>query len=260
MINLTIPLYPYMPSGNVYPWEAPFYTEDIASYERNDARLFYISLGSETGTRLIGPSFFAEGKPCLPDISLESIINRPARIVSIPKNINEEISLKDVNTALDSMAPFTKGDALIITTGWGNSKRWKEMKEEYVTGTPYFSLEAAVRVADFLEEHQSDLMLTDCLYLDGFQDQTNVMEWRSANNWVRLPHPSEHAKAFIRNYSKQDYLSAWKSTQALVKKHWVVLGLSGCDQINSDRLRVHLLPLFIDDVGQSPCCVVAEPF
>ena len=51
MQNLTLPISAYFPVGSVFPWDSPYYTEDIATIERNRAHLFYISMGSGTGTR-----------------------------------------------------------------------------------------------------------------------------------------------------------------------------------------------------------------
>lgn len=258
MINLTTPLYSYMPSGNVYPWESPFFTEDIASYERNDARLFYISMGSEMGTRLVGPAFFGEGKTYVHEIPLQSILNRAARVISIPKMAGEVIALDDITAALKRLGSFNKGDAVIIATGWGDNTRWKELGEKYVTDSPFFTPEAAAYLSHFMQEQASDLLLTDCQYLDGFNGQSKVDEWLEASNWVRLPYPSEHAKAFIRSIPKQEYLEIWKSTRTILEKSWAILGLAGCNQIESDRVQIHCLSLFIDNVGQAPCTVVAE--
>jgi kynurenine formamidase len=258
LINLTIPLYPYIPSGSVYPWESPFFTEDIANYERNDARLFYISMGSEIGTRLIGPALFGESKPCIHEIPLQGILNRAARVVSIPKTDGGAIALDDITAVLERPGSFDKGDAVIIATGWGDNERWKVLGEKYVTESPFFTPEAAAYLSQFMQEQQSDLLLTDCLYLDGFKEQSKVGEWLEASDWVRLPYPSEHAKAFIRGFPKQEYLEVWKSTQIILEKSWIILGLSGCGQIESSRVQINCLPLFIDDVGQAPCTVVAE--
>lgn len=258
MINLTIPVYPYMPSGNVYPWESPFFTEDIASYERNDARLFYISMGSEMGTRLLSSGIFGHDGTNINQIPLEKLLNRQARVLSIPKKAKEVISLNDINEALDDVESFASGDAIIVATGWGDEKAWKKLGEKFVVASPFFASDAAARLANFMKQHQSDLLLTDCHYLDEFAQQPKVKEWLQNSPWIRLPFPSEHAKAFLRDYPRQEFLNAWTSTNKLVGQSFVILGLSGCDQIKTDRVQINCLPLFIDDVGQAPCTVVAE--
>jgi len=46
VINLTLPLYPGMPVGNVWAWDTPFKQEPIVSLERNGVRIDALSLHS----------------------------------------------------------------------------------------------------------------------------------------------------------------------------------------------------------------------
>jgi kynurenine formamidase len=89
MHNLTLPISAYFPVGSVFPWDSPYYAEDIATIERSRAHLFYISMGSGTGTRLRTPGFGSADGAQVREIDLESLVNREAVVLKIPKDRGE---------------------------------------------------------------------------------------------------------------------------------------------------------------------------
>src|SRR3712207_829394 len=92
MHNLTLPISAYFPVGSVFPWDSPYYTEDIATIERNRAHLFYISMGSGTGTRLRTPGFGSPEGAQVREIVLDSLVNRDAVVLKIAKDQGERIT------------------------------------------------------------------------------------------------------------------------------------------------------------------------
>src|SRR3712207_2237696 len=126
MHNLTLPISAYFPVGSVFPWDSPYYTEDIATIERNRAHLFYISMGSGTGTRLRTPGFGSAEGAQVREIDLDSLVNREAVVLKIAKEKAEAITEDDIAAAVRASGSWERS-ALIVATGWGDGKRWESL-------------------------------------------------------------------------------------------------------------------------------------
>jgi kynurenine formamidase len=110
VVNLTLPISPYVPVGATFPWESPYFTEDIATIERNGAHLSYISMGSGTGTRLRAPSFARQGARTTGNVDLAVLVNRAAAVLHIPKAASEPIEDAEIDAALAHAVP-QRGEA-----------------------------------------------------------------------------------------------------------------------------------------------------
>jgi kynurenine formamidase len=257
-INLTAPLSPFFPIGSVFPWDAAFRTEEIASYERNAARLFYISMGSDSGTRLMGPGLVSPDAPKIQSLSLDRLVNRVTRVVQIPKAAGEAIEAKEVKSALSKLTDLANGEAILIATGWGDGQKWKTVGEKYALESPYFTPKATEVILSVLEKNQSDLLLTDCAYLDRLGSPNVRAEWASLSPWLRPPWPSDQAQAYLRHYTAEMVKADWPVTLRVLEKTWAVAGLVNCGQLPSRRIRLTCLPMFVQDAGEAPCTVIAE--
>lgn len=256
--NLTIPIYPYLPIGSLFPWESAYWTEDIATIERNEARLFFISMGGGTGTRLMGPGLAFDNAPKIHQVDLELLVNRYATVLSIPKGESDAITPQDVQTAFQGAGGLQQGDAIVLATGWGDDTRWKKLGERYGLNSPYLTPEAAETLISIMEQNDSDLLLTDCAYLDRIGNRYAREEWLSVPSWQRPVWPSDQAKAYLRHYTPEMVQEDWATTLAVVNKVWAVAGLANCGQIGTQPVRVTVLPMFVQDAGEAPCTVVAE--
>lgn len=257
VVNLTLPIAPYGPIGSTFPWESPYWTEDIATVERNGAHLSYISMGSGTGTRLRGPSFARADAPSTAQCDLDVLVNRDAVVLRIPKRAGEAISPADVDAAIAASGDW-RGSAVVIVTGWGDEERWRELGERYALESPHFTLEAAQQLRSVMRERTSDLLLTDCAHLDRIGAAHARAEWASAVPWQRPPWPSDQAKTYLRHYSPQNVQADWAASIALTRDAWAVVGLVNGGALRERRVRLTILPMFIQDVGEAPCTVVAE--
>jgi kynurenine formamidase len=257
VVNLTFPLYPYSPVGSIFPWESPFRTEDITSYEEHGARLFAITMGSESGTRLMGPGLVSAAKQKIHELPLTALVNRPTVILHIPKRAQESISADDVATGLRLASPLRCGDAILIATGWGDEPCWKMKGEKFALNSPYLAPDAAEYLLGVMKQHGADLLLTDCTYLDNLGAQYARQEWVALPSWLRPPWPSDQAKAYLRHYTADMVRRDWPATFTLLQDVWVVVGLINCGQLRVPRTEITCLPMFIEGVGEAPCTVVA---
>src|SRR5574342_43142 len=114
-IELTMPLnHQWMPD-EVLPTSVKFVLGPKNHPEKG------IVLGSDTGTCLTMPSVFTDFRKSarLDELPPEKLVLRPTTVIRMPKDAEAEIRRADVEQALDRARP-TKGDALLITTGWGD--------------------------------------------------------------------------------------------------------------------------------------------
>ena len=257
-VNLTIPLYPFFPVGSIFPWDAPFRTEDITSYERNAARLFYISMGSDSGTRLMGPGLISQDAPKIHTLALDTLVNRPTQVLSIPKSARQAIDADEVDRAFNQASNLSIGDAVLIATGWGDDQRWKALGEDYALQSPFFTPQAADCLLFHLEQIQTNLLLTDCAYLDQIGMRFVRQEWMNVPPWQRPGWPSDAAQAFLRHYTAEMAQADWTVTRRILGKTWAIAGLANCGALPPKRLTVTCLPMFVQDAGEAPCTVIAE--
>ncbi|MCW2898837.1 MAG: Kynurenine formamidase [Streptosporangiaceae bacterium] len=255
VVNLTMPISPYLPVGGLHAWESAYRTEPIATLEHNGANLFYITMCTGTGTRLRTPGFGDATGAQIPDMPLTALVNVPAYVLRVPKGPGEAITAADVDDALGGL-PDWAGQALILVTGWGDAERWEQLGERYALETPHLSTEAAEIMASRMAEHGSTLLLTDCAHLD--RASVAREEWADLPPWLRPSWPSDQAKAYVRHYTPEKVARDWQATLTLTRSASVVVGLAGAGALAAAEVQLTVLPLFIDDVAEAPCTVVAE--
>jgi kynurenine formamidase len=254
--NLTMPISPYLPVGSILAWETPYQTEEIATLARNGAELFYISMGTGTGTRLLTPGYGAPGGAQVLDLPLSTLVDRPTLVLRIEKGAHQEITAAEVANALREYPGWTN-EALMLNTGWGDGSRWESLGEQYTLHSPYLTVEAADLLVEQMSEHGTDLLLTDCAYLDQASRYARN-EWAALAPWLRPPWPSPQAQAYVRHYGRDKVAADWPATLRVTREASVVAGLVGTQILTSAWVRVTILPMFIEQVAEAPCTVVAE--
>jgi kynurenine formamidase len=256
--NLTLPISPYFPIGAVFPWQSAYWTEEIATIERNVAHLFYINMGSDTGTRLMGPAMSRRDGQGIQNLPLSLLVNRMTTVLRIAKPAGEAITPEDVVSAFDAAHDLHSGDAILVATGWGDDARWQTLGEAYALESPYFTPDAANTLLERMHSNASDLLLTDCAHLDRAGGSHARAEWATLAPWLRPTWPSEQAKAYLRHYTPEKMQEDWAATLSLTRKIWVVAGLANCGQLGVQRVSVTLLPMFVQDAGIALCTVMAQ--
>ncbi len=242
--------------GHSLPWDSPYRTEEITSYSIHDARLFHICSGSETGTRLASPRFFLPDKPCISDIPLTDLVNRPTAIITIPKTDGEGIDVLDIERGFDE-AEIHSGDAVLVRTSWGERERYKNAGEKYTFESPFFKADGARLLIQLMEKFESNLLLTDCVYLDKVGKESVRKDWVKYPFWLRPPYPSDQAKAYLQRYTGQIARENWAASKIILDKCWSVLALIDGEKIESKRVLITCLPMFVVNAGVAPCTVIA---
>lgn len=258
VLNLTIPLYPGMPVGSVWPADSAFRFEDITTYEKYGARLSWFSMHTETGTRLMYQAIHDPTAPTVERLDLGRFVGFEAVVVDIPKGEYAEISAEEVDRALGGAPDYRAGDAVLIRTGWGDGQRWKRIGEDYAIRSPHFSLAGAERTVEVMRARGSDTMLIDCAYVGNCGEGYMRREWASLPPWRRPNWPSEEARAYLRTYTLEKKRADWGSSRPLARGLFLVAALANCGAIRSRRVRITALPLVIENATGAPCTVVAE--
>lgn len=257
VVNLTIPLYPHMPVGNVWAWDTPFRTTEIAAYEGPGARLFHISMHNEAGTRLMWGAVHHPEYPTLEGLDLAQFVGRPAVVVDVPKGPRGEIIAEDIEQTLARDRDVREGDAVILRTGWGEGQRWKEIGDDYAIQTPHFANDGAEAMVAAMKAKKTDLMLTDCAYIGNCGQHYMAREWAALPPWLRQPWPSDAAKAYLRNYNIEKHRADWGSSVILTDYLFTVAALCNLGALPK-RCRLTILPMIIEKASGAPCTVVAE--
>jgi kynurenine formamidase len=216
-----------------------------------------IILGSETGTCITLPAAYADFRKTarLDEISLEKLFLRATTICDIPKKENEAINETELKQAIDK-ARFSKGNAVLLRTGWGDSGFQKEGGSRYMLASPYLSLEAARLLASFMAEGGSDLLLVDAALI-GRPDKHMIPEWGAL--FPRPgPWPSTEAQMYLNLYTpekvKEDFAVDLILAQAGIM---TVRRLVNCAKLPSNGLRIIVSPLHIVRGVASTCRVIA---
>lgn len=249
-IELTMPLnHQWMPD-EILPTSVKFFLGPKNHHEKG------IVLGSDTGTCLTLPSVFAAFRKSarLDELPAEKFVLRPTTVASIVKGDGEEITRADVQSAFELARP-AKGDALLITTGWGDKPYHQLEGNSYLLRTPHFSLAAAQYLAETMHENGSDLLLADTALL-GLPERHLIPEWCSM-----LPTPpveSGEARMYLHLYdgekAKEDFAVEMEFAR------WGIITvrkLIGCGEIKKQRIRTIVAPLKIVRGVASTCRVVA---
>jgi len=216
-----------------------------------------IILGSETGTCLTLPSAYADFRKTtrLHEVSLEKLFLRGTTIFDIAKEENDAISETELKQAIDK-ARFSKGNALLLRTGWGDHGFQKEGGSRYMLASPYLSVEAARLLASFMSEQESDLFLLDAA-LVGRPDKHLIPEWGAL--FPRPgPWPSTEAQMYLNLYTpekaKEDFAVELILAGAGIM---TVKRLVNCADLAADGLRIIVSPLHIVRGVSSTCRVIA---
>ena len=147
--------------------------------------------------------------------------------------------------------------------GWGTMERAYEMGIDYLKKSPSVHYEAAVLLADKMEELDSHIFMTDCALVNPPRVQ--------GYNWflgdaplTPLPKPWPSAEARERlldmggSYAYAHASKEPSSYGALIRK---TIGcgkcLVNCAQITQRRIKMIILPLKIKKGGASSCRFVA---
>jgi kynurenine formamidase len=255
--NLTLPLYPGMPVGNVWAWDAPFRQEPIVTLEDNGVRIDALSFHSETGTRLMMAATIDDSAPTIGQIDLHKFVNREAVVIDIPKGAEEEILPEDIDRYVVSDPDYKEGDIVLIRTGWGNGGRYEKMGDDYAIKTPHFSEAGSLRLTEVMKEKGSDTVAIDVAYVGSCGWKYMKHEWVDLPKWQRPPYPSESAKIYLKNYTKDKSWPDWAASWPLHAHGYIIAALCNLDQITSKRVKLTALPLFARDCIGAPVTVVA---
>jgi len=260
VVDLTLPLYPYMPVGNVWAWDSPFVLTPVMTHERQGVATYQMSFHSEAGTRLMLSACYDDTAPRIDELDYRALTNRDTVVLDVPKQAGEEIEPEDIDRIAED-PDYREGDAVLLRTGWGDGERYRKLGDEYATTTPHFSLAGAERFAELLKEKRSDLMLTDCAYIGNLGEKFMYPEWSSRPPWDRPPFPSQQARIYLRHYTPQRGAGGgapdWASSVVLHKATSPVAALANCGALRNKRVKVTVLPLFLAGAHGAPCTVLA---
>lgn len=249
-LDLTMPLnHRWMPDEGL-PTAVKFFLGPKDHQEKG------MVVGSDSGTCLALPSIFAEFRKTirLDQVAVEKLFLRPAMVAHIDKPDEKEISKPDVEKAFNDASP-AKGDAFLISTGWGDKPHAHGEGNEYILGSPHFSFDAARTLAQALHENENDLLLTDTAVL-GLPKAHIIPEWFSI-----VPAPSAEsaeARMYLHLYdsdkAKRDFAVEMEFARAGIT---TVRKLVECGQIKNRRIKLMVSPLNIVRGVASTCRVVA---
>jgi len=197
--------------------------DETLSYEAANMEFHVYTIFCEPGTRFILSSFMKQYKddPTLDTIDLNNLVLREAVILDVPKEAEECIEPEELEATFNE-APWQKGDALLVRTGWGDKGRYFELGHDYREKGPHFTDASAKKLMELLEKSGSDLWLYDNCDMGGVDKRTG-----------------EHGGFTIR--------------AGLM----AVGGLVNCGEIKKERLKLIILPLKIKGAHMTPCRVVA---
>jgi kynurenine formamidase len=249
-IDLTMPLnHQWMPD-EILPTSVKFFLGPKNHQEKG------IVVGSDTGTCLTLPAVFADFRTTsrLDELPPEKLVLRPTTVAAIPKGNEEVIALPELEKALDASRP-AKGDALLITTGWGDRSSHDLEGGAYVLQSPHFSLEAAKYLAERMHGNENDLLLVDTA-LVGRPGSHLIPEWCSM-----LPTPpveSGEARMYLHLYNADKAKADFAVEMAFARRGiMMVRKLVRCGQIKSAQIKIIVAPLKIVRGVAATCRVVA---
>lgn len=255
-IDLTLPLYDFMPVSNVWAWDVPFQTQKITTDEVHGYELLMITMHSETGTRLMIRAMQDPKAPRIDEIPLEEIVLRETVVVDAPCGFGGVVTAADIENAFKSVNLF-KRDAILIRTGWGDEKRWEKIGDDYARKTPYISKEAAEALVKIMKRIDSNLVGSDVAYW-GRGDKYQLPEWGSKPAWERNPFPSIQAKRYLATYTKEKAYEDFQSPHVMNSADIMYLGaLCNLGSITKSRVKLIILPMKIKGARGASCRVVA---
>ncbi|MBM4333140.1 MAG: hypothetical protein FJ117_18305 [Deltaproteobacteria bacterium] len=254
-IDLTLPLYDYMPVGSVWAWDVPFQTQPITT-DNHGYVLHMITMHSETGTRLMIRAMQDPNAPKVDEIPLEKIVLRDTAIVDAPCGMGGMIAREDMEKAFKGVQ-LERGDAIIIRTGWGDDERWVKLGDDYARKTPFVSKEAAEKLVEIMKKNGSDLVGSDVATW-GRGDKYQLPEWASKPAWERVPFPSYQAKRYLASYTKQKAYEDFQSPHILNSADIMYIGaMCNLGAIKKNRVKLIVLPMKLKGMRGASCRVIA---
>jgi kynurenine formamidase len=255
-IDLTLPLYDFMPVGNVWAWDVPFQTETITKDSHNGYELTMITMFSETGTRLMIRAMQDPDAPKVHELPLETLMMRDAVVVDLPYGADHEVTASDIERAFDRVEIY-KNDAILLRTGWGDNERWVQLGDDYARTAPHVSKEGAEKLVEIMKAHDSDLVGTDMPYWGGGR-KYQLCEWASKPAWERNPFPSTEAKRYLANYTLEKAYEDFPSPNILNSADVMYIGaMCNLGALSTPRVKISVLPLKIQGARGATCRVVA---
>ncbi|MDQ0218071.1 hypothetical protein ELQ35_01395 [Peribacillus cavernae] len=255
-IDLTLPLYDYMPVGNVWAWDVPFQTEPITKDSHNGYELTKITMFSETGTRLMIRAMQDPDAPKVHELPLDSLMMRDAVIVDLPVEADHEVTALDIDKGFER-AEIKMNDAILLRTGWGDNESWVELGDDYARTAPHVSKGGAERLVEVMKDFHSDLVGTDMPYLGGGR-KFQLPEWASKPSWERNPFPSVEARRYLANYTTEKAYEDFPSPNILNSADVMYIGaMCNLGEISEKRIKLSVLPLKIQGARGATCRAVA---
>ncbi|MCM3759948.1 cyclase family protein [Alkalihalobacillus oceani] len=255
-IDLTLPLYDYMPVGNVWAWDVPFQSTPITSDTFNGYELTMITMFSETGTRLMIRAMQDADAPKVHELPLDTLMMQDAVVVELPCQADDELFAVDIEKAFANVT-LKKGDAIILRTGWGDDENWVKLGDDYARTAPHLSKEAAEKLVEIMKENESELVGTDIPYWGGGR-KYQLPQWASKPAWERNPFPSVEAKRFLANYTLEKAYEDFPSPHVLNSADVMYIGaMCNLGEIRQSRVKLSVLPLKVQGARGATCNVVA---
>jgi kynurenine formamidase len=271
LIDLTMPVWPGAGYGEVLPFtnsSVEFF--EYMVYEKNGIRMTRIKLDGETGSPFMVPPQRApfDMTPLQPnprfmwtlsEIPLDTLVLRETTVLDIRAEEGHEITPEEMRRGIAN-ADYRKGDHVLLRTGWGTVNRAFEMGVDYYKRTPSVQYDAAVVLAEKMEEMDSGIFMTDC----GLVNPPRVQ----GHNWFLgdaplVPHPkpwpSIEARERAIDLGAPKHASREPSSYgAIIRKAMAGCKcLVNCDLISGKRVKMIILPLLIKQGGASPCRFIA---
>ncbi|OGO54669.1 MAG: hypothetical protein A2V85_06090 [Chloroflexi bacterium RBG_16_72_14] len=254
-IDLTLPLYDYMPVGAVWAWDVPFQTQPITT-DGHGYVLHMITMHSEAGTRLMIRAMQDPTAPKVDEIPLEKLVLRETVVVDAPCEGGGRLTGDDMVTAFQGVTLET-GDAIILRTGWGDDERWTRLGDDYARKTPFVTREAAEELVRIMKGNRSDLVGSDVATW-GRGDKYQLPEWASKPAWERPPFPSYQAKRYLARYTKEMAYEDFHSPHILNSADVMYLGaMCNLGEIKKRRVKLIVLPMKLKGMRGASCRVIA---
>ena len=257
MIDCTIPLYDFMPVGNVWAWDVPFHSEPITTHGKQSYELWMITMHSEAGTRLMIKAMQDPNAPTVDRIPLEQLINRPAVVIDTPCGRDGAVTAEQIVEGF-SKVNFRKGDAVIVRTGWGDNCRWEEIGDDYARHGPCISKAAAEKLCEIMKANGSDLAGSDVAYW-GRGDKYQGPMWADRPGWARNPFPSIEAKRFLAQYTAEMAIEDWESPNVMTMNDINFIGaMVNLGSITKENVKLSVVPLKLKGARGATCNAFVE--
>lgn len=258
VINLTLPIAPDMPVGQVWPHDVPFQMEPIRTYAAGGAQLEYYQFHTETGTRLVTRARHDPNAAGLGGFEFAGLVDRRAVVVDIPKGAGESIESHEIEAAVARAEGYANGDAVLIRTGWGETARCRSLREAFVLQSPRFTVDAARALAAILRDRQSTLVAIDTPCLSSCAQSHAQREWLPVPSWQRPHWPSDIARAYLRQYGRAKAEADWGDDRIILDEANVLLAIGNAGAIRTRHVLLTALPFFAEESPAAPATVIAK--